>query len=462
MAYESNSSSSILSSEQNNLSHSVLKQMFDYAREHAKTSGSVIRANANGQVASRVLDEKNNDITPKNVSLYSSHDMLNYQGKHFIILKPRLYFADQDNEKGASDPRNRGSREVFLLKDETGKIFIAKIITVSEDLKPRVLEASKNEMELAHKFSNSPFSETVIREKRENQTEILLLQNYLGDSLEQELAKETEKQSLSITQKIHIAIELLKATLKLHQEGYLHRDIKPQNVAIKMNDLGLHDVSLIDYGKAVKFNPTSGEEYKSLDPNSKHSVATDMGHCLGCIYELLEEVRFSLSQDIYTTKEGLKGDDFNNIPKVVKELIKKLQEKLEIQLWKDATNDMVNAYKHQISKSKNLYTFLRHGRIGKKRAKRLQEKCELAQSMNEMYTAYAKCFSSTYFSKSRTNKLSLVTQAKKNQVIYNQFKDKISPSVRNNSFWSVFNKSKITESRQNTKDLLAAIKNYAQ
>jgi pentapeptide MXKDX repeat protein len=77
-----------------------------------------------------------------------------------------------------------------------------------------------------------------------------------GHTLEDIL--EYHPQRLSDLNKKNITINIYKAIRGLHKRGYLHFDIKPQNVMITENDL----IKIIDFGKTVKLDLKEIEDSK--------------------------------------------------------------------------------------------------------------------------------------------------------------------------------------------------------
>ena len=57
-----------------------------------------------------------------------------------------------------------------------------------------------------------------------------------------------------------ITIQLVKRLRVLHEAGYLHNDLKPDNILVGLNDPEV--VYLIDFGSASKFKDEAGRHIK--------------------------------------------------------------------------------------------------------------------------------------------------------------------------------------------------------
>jgi len=69
-----------------------------------------------------------------------------------------------------------------------------------------------------------------------------------------------------------IAYQLLAQIREIHELGYVHRDLKPDNILLG-NKYNSHSIYLIDFGLAISFKPNSQKArkiYKSIVGTAKY------------------------------------------------------------------------------------------------------------------------------------------------------------------------------------------------
>lgn len=100
---------------------------------------------------------------------------------------------------------------------------------------------------------------------------IRMMMELLGDNLETVLQASPLKK-LSPDQVRQVAIQMIKALRKLHSRYYLHRDLKPQNIAIDKTDP--NKFYLLDLGLAKKYVvKDSDSELKHIQQNKTNGFA---------------------------------------------------------------------------------------------------------------------------------------------------------------------------------------------
>ncbi len=133
---------------------------------------------------------------------------------------------------------------------------------------------------------------------------------YIMELGESDLDSEINSNILSEEEKLNIMIMLLNATKKIHDEGYLHRDIKPQNVLKFPNNI----YKLSDFGLV-----------KNIDENNQTTALTAIGSIMGTrkymAPEIHIEAEYSRQTDIYAL--GIVFKDLNIECTKLREIIDK-------------------------------------------------------------------------------------------------------------------------------------------
>lgn len=391
-----------------------------------------------------------------------THEILHYNGKKYYILKGCLYYANLDKENDFNNPQNRGSREVFLAKSTDtadNHIYIVKKVHVPSEYSntAEIIAANAKEMALTHQFLNAPHVKNVIINTAQG-TDIYSLQYFKGISLENALCL-PDDYPMSPLQKINIAIEIITCVKNLHRQGFLHCDIKTNNIVIHLNPAtGLYDVSLVDYGDAAKFDHQTCNE-NLHDP--KYSIFLDLKMTLFTIilplfspYAPLErnadirpertreeiaceniiDAATSLVSHIKPVTTGTLLDTnhsftYENYEKITNEILADLKvEKASLEkaladkalvTAKEAIKDIVAKYKSYTQGCCGLFSIFnrKHGWLGAHRANQLKKACEAATDMEGIQRAFKQCFSAGCFSRSRTNDNSLIRYLLSNKTI---------------------------------------------
>lgn len=122
--------------------------------------------------------------------------------------------------------------DVYLVEDENAQLFALKLISVRMmDQEPHLREYLDGEIECMRTM-NSPYI-TKLYDVSEDETNIYLLLEYCdGGDLINYQAKLKDR-VFNIQKATEVLSEVIIGLETLHTEGYLHRDIKSQNVLIK-------------------------------------------------------------------------------------------------------------------------------------------------------------------------------------------------------------------------------------
>src|ERR1700730_4415803 len=111
--------------------------------------------------------------------------------------------------------RNDGELPTILL-----------VTPVSEHPVPAILERLEHEYSLRDELDSDWAAEPLALVRREGRS-ILILQNPGGEPLDRLLG-----QPMELTRFLRFAVSLAAAVGKLHQQGLIHKDIKPANILV--------------------------------------------------------------------------------------------------------------------------------------------------------------------------------------------------------------------------------------
>ena len=183
---------------------------------------------------------------------------ITYLGQDMILQKPiaiKEYYPDCF--AGRESPQN--------INVVCGKQFSQSFY----DIKRRFLE----EAQMLAKFSRDPNIVPVHEIFEENNTIYIIMDYIEGQSLSKYLRTLGENSKIQPTALVTWFVPLLNTLMKIHNEGLIHRDIKPDNIMIEDNKL-----ILIDFGSAHiinsdrTINPAYSPGYAPLEQYSKAST----------------------------------------------------------------------------------------------------------------------------------------------------------------------------------------------
>ncbi|MDG4695657.1 serine/threonine-protein kinase [Providencia sp. CRE-3FA-0001] len=153
---------------------------------------------------------------------------------------------------------------------------------------------------------------------------------FIMDKAEVDFETELKRETLTFFDKINIARMLLDGLNFIHKSGYIHRDIKPQNV-LKFKD-GTYKIS--DFGLVKDLSPDKDSTNLTL-------VKTFMGTKHYCAPEILIECEYSRQTDIYALGKMLNELSYKN--KNVDNILKKCV-KMEKEERYQSVDDIINDF----------------------------------------------------------------------------------------------------------------------
>jgi len=138
--------------------------------------------------------------------------------------------------------------EVFAFcrgrRDDGELPNILLVAPVSEHPVPAILERLEHEYSLRDELDSDWAAEPLALVRREGRS-ILILENPGGEPLDRLLG-----QPMELNRFLRIAVSLAAAVRKLHQQGLIHKDIKPANILV---DFASGTVWLTGFGIAYVF-----------------------------------------------------------------------------------------------------------------------------------------------------------------------------------------------------------------
>lgn len=197
---------------------------------------------------------------------------------------------------GLKNIGNGGYAHVFSFKDVfLNKKFVLK--RAKRELNEKELMRFKNEHEVLHGLS-SPYIVEVYTYNEENH-------EYIMEAMDDSLARYIEKNnnSLSLSERRKICVQIFKGFKYIHSKRYLHRDVHANNVLVKQYMDGTLIVKLADFGLAK----IPDSELTSTLTSMKGAVYNDpdLRRVGFANYELPHEI-YSLCSLIYFVLTGKK------------------------------------------------------------------------------------------------------------------------------------------------------------
>ena len=207
-------------------------------------------------------------------------------------------------------PLGEGSYALtFKYKDEFyDKEFVVK--RAKKDLSAKELTRFKQEFEIMKQL-NSPYILEVFAYDEEKNSYIMEKMDY---TLQEYIKLNNDK--ISLSQRKRLALQLLKACKYLHEKNYLHRDLSPTNVLLKIYD-DVIVLKVADFGLAKipdSTLTTVNTEFKGSfnDPNLKLEGFNN--------YNIAHEI-YALTMLVYfimTGKTNVSKNDNESLDKIIK------------------------------------------------------------------------------------------------------------------------------------------------
>jgi eukaryotic-like serine/threonine-protein kinase len=143
-----------------------------------------------------------------------------------------------------------GMGEVYLAQDQRLRRRVAlKLLPASYTKDADRLRRFEQEARAASAL-NHPNIITIYEIARAGSTHVIATEFVEGETLRQRLSHS----QLSLTEALHIGIQVADALASAHQAGIIHRDIKPENIMLRPDGY----VKVLDFGLAKLSEQTSG------------------------------------------------------------------------------------------------------------------------------------------------------------------------------------------------------------
>jgi serine/threonine protein kinase len=246
-----------------------------------------------------------------------------------------------------------------------GRTFALKTITAEAAQDPEVLARFKREADVVAALSHPHIVEVVDWDQTEDGAPFLVMEYLRGESLAARIA---EGGALPWPQIARISDQVLSALGVAHRAGVVHRDLKPDNIFLAVDDAGEERVKLLDFGiskirDSQTFQTTDAKvlgtpAYMSPEQaEGKHDLigpATDVWAMGAIIYEMVTgAVAFSAPSApaiLYRVCHGRPTPASELRPDVPKELVELLDWALDLQLRLDDVEELREELRKILSK----------------------------------------------------------------------------------------------------------------
>ena len=202
---------------------------------------------------------EDNDLRREVESLLASHersgrfiDSPAYEGAAELIVNDTAQL---------NAGQHLGSYEIvsFISRGGMGEVYLAQDRRLSRKVALKILPASfTRERDRLRRFEqearaasalNHPNIITIYEILKVNSTHAIATEFVEGETLRQQLSHA----SLTLTESLHVAIQIADALAAAHTAGIIHRDIKPENIMLRPDGY----VKVLDFGLAKLTEPAT-------------------------------------------------------------------------------------------------------------------------------------------------------------------------------------------------------------
>ncbi|KAL1243479.1 Casein kinase 1-like protein [Trichinella spiralis] len=155
-----------------------------------------------------------------------------------------------------STSHNRFKLNYMMGKGTFGVVYVGMDKVTKEEVAIKIEKRMEKSSMLCfekkvYKFLSGSSFVPAIKHFGTDNLNFYLSMELLGPNMEDVL--EARNRELLLTDVCLYAVQIIKAIQFIHERGFIHRDLKPENILLRQRDLSTHEVSLIDFGCAVRY-----------------------------------------------------------------------------------------------------------------------------------------------------------------------------------------------------------------
>lgn len=182
---------------------------------------------------------------PKNIEPYFKKDQFIIDKKYKIQKRVGYGSFGQVFIAGFKNSKDRVAIKVEEVKE--GDVHHTQVLLKKEG---EVMKSLQGKLPIPKVYDSDYYPE-------ESGNYFFLSMDYMGMNLNELLGREVNKK-FSIETCLNITTQMIRTLKLLHGEGYVHRDIKPDNFLIGPTETTKNQVYLLDYGLTVKYRMDDG------------------------------------------------------------------------------------------------------------------------------------------------------------------------------------------------------------